>query len=48
MREHAQGELAAELEQRRTLGAWSQRYAVVANPMPAFEEDRGQAFEVDP
>jgi hypothetical protein len=48
MREHAKGELAAELEQRRTLGPWSQRHAVVANPMPAFEEDRGQAFELDP
>ena len=48
VREHAKGELAAQLEQRRPLGLWPQRHSVAANPVPTFEEDRGQALELDP
>ena len=48
VREHTEREFAAELEQGRTPHPGSQRLAVVANAVPALEEDRGQALELDP
>jgi hypothetical protein len=48
VREHAEGEFTAKLEQGRTLHPGSQRLALVTNAVPAFEEDRGQAFELEP
>src|ERR671925_253946 len=42
VREHAEGEFTAKLEQGRTLHPGSQRRALVPNAVPAFEEDRGQ------